>query len=148
MQLSHAERSQKHTHLPLKMVHSMCVENFFFLDTLNISESLIRGALKKVSSSGILLPDLRGKKEPPNKVKPTTDKFIREHILLFPRMESHYARKKSENQCLDSALNATIIMHNLYKEKCIEDNITPVSFEKYRRIFCEYKLRFHKHKKD
>lgn len=67
----------------------------FFLDTLNISESLVRGALKKVISSGILLPDLRGEKEPPNKVK--TDKFIREHILSFPKMESNYARKKNLN---------------------------------------------------
>lgn len=39
-------------------------------------------------------------------------------------------------------------MHNLYKEKCIEDNKTPVSFEKYKRIFREYKLKFHKSKKD
>lgn len=61
----------------------------------------IRGALKKVSSSDILLPDLRGKKEPQNKVKPTTDKFIREHILSFPRMESHYARKKAARKIRD-----------------------------------------------
>lgn len=91
----------------------------FFLDTLNISESLIRGALKKVSWSGILLPDLRGEKRTSKESNGIT-----------------LCKKKFEYQYLDSALNVTI-MHNLYKEKCIEDNKTPVSFEKYRRIFRE-----------
>ncbi|KAG8247595.1 hypothetical protein J6590_057887 [Homalodisca vitripennis] len=70
-QWNHTDLSPRNTHFSTKNgTFEVCRE--FFLDTLNISESLIRGAREKVNSSGVLLLDLRGKKDPPNKCK----KFI------------------------------------------------------------------------
>ncbi|KAF9406913.1 hypothetical protein HW555_012891, partial [Spodoptera exigua] len=119
----------------------------FFLDTLNIKERIIRGALKKVSSEGVLLADIRGKKPPSNKL--SNDRFnqIKEHIFSFPAMESHYCRKKTEYKYLDSGLNLKI-MYLLYKEKCEEEGTKPAGIETYRKGFRSYKLKFHVPKKD
>lgn len=119
----------------------------FFLDTLNIKEGIIRGALKKVSSEGVLLADSRGKKPPFNKL--SNDRFnqIKEHIFSFPAMESHYSRKNTEYKYLDSELNIRI-MYSLFKEKCEEEGTKPAGIETYRKVFRSYKLRFHVPKKD
>lgn len=44
--------------------HTICRE--FFLATLGISEGLIKGAFKKLSSSGVVQPDQRGEKKKSN----------------------------------------------------------------------------------
>ncbi|KAH9645454.1 hypothetical protein HF086_009792 [Spodoptera exigua] len=119
----------------------------FFLDTLNIKERIIRGALKKVSSEGVLLADSRGKKPPSNKLSNNRFNQIKEHIFSFPAMESHYCRKNTEYKYLDSGLNLKI-MYLLYKEKCEEEGTKPAGIETYRKVFRSYKLIFHVPKKD
>ncbi|XP_056646637.1 uncharacterized protein LOC130451562 [Diorhabda sublineata] len=125
--------------------HNVCRN--YFLDTLNIPEATIRGALAKVSETGQMLPDMRGKKAPPQKTDENSEKFFRHHILSFPSVEFHYCRKKSEYKYLDSSLTIKT-MYKLYKLECEKISSKPVCFEKYRRVFREYKLTFHKPKKD
>ncbi|XP_050308273.1 uncharacterized protein LOC126744763 [Anthonomus grandis grandis] len=99
------------------------------------------------SSTGFLEKDGRGKRAPPNKLSDNGETFIRQHILTFPSVESHYCRASSTKKYLEPSLNLSI-MHRMYKETCITKNFKPVSFEKYRQIFQEYNLGFFKPKKD
>ena len=50
---------KRYTLIDGEVSHSVCRE--FFLATLGISEGLIKGAFKKLDSSGVVLPDQRGK---------------------------------------------------------------------------------------
>uniref|UniRef100_A0A2A4JVA0 Uncharacterized protein n=1 Tax=Heliothis virescens TaxID=7102 RepID=A0A2A4JVA0_HELVI len=119
----------------------------FFLDTLNITGAFVKGAFKKMNPQGLLLPENRGKKAPPNKLMLSEEQFIHDHIQSFPAIESHYCRRDSSVRYLDPSLNITI-MHREYQKLCATKSIKGVSFEKYRSIFKTYKLSFHKPKKD
>ncbi|KAH9634816.1 hypothetical protein HF086_012230 [Spodoptera exigua] len=119
----------------------------FFLATLNISGGFVKGALNKINSEGILTPDCRGKKVPPNKLSSEDETFIRDHILSYPAVESHYCRQNSEMRYLDASLNIATL-YKEYVKLCETKSMKPVSSEKYRLIFRTYKLNFHKPKKD
>lgn len=119
----------------------------FFMATLNVTDALIRSSLNKYTTSGTLEDDKRGKHTPKNKASQDTEKFLRDHILSYPAVESHYCRKSSTKKYLDSSLNISI-MHRMYKEACSSEGKSPVSLEKYRLTFNEYNLGFHKPKKD
>lgn len=63
-------------------------------------------------------------------------------------MESHYTRKDTKRQYLESTLSITK-MYQLYIGKCQENNRQPVSKFKYKSIFGEnYNLSFFVPKKD
>nr|CAI5860787.1 unnamed protein product [Callosobruchus analis] len=79
----------------------------YFLNTLNISQTSVRVALKKRQTGGTIETDSRGKHEPANKVGQDMRNAIREHIKKFPCIESHYSRNKSSRQYLGSYLNIT-----------------------------------------
>ncbi|XP_044760403.1 uncharacterized protein LOC123317857 [Coccinella septempunctata] len=115
--------------------------------TLNVTDAFMRSALKKRSSIGIQEKDKRGKHTPANKLTDNMDALIREHILSFPSVESHYCRASSTKKYLDSCLNVSI-MYRMYKDMCSTKKLKPVSSEKYRQIFNEYNLGFFKPKKD
>lgn len=118
----------------------------FFLTTLGISEGIVRGALRKLSSTGILESEKRGGNKKPE-VTEEDSAIIKHHILSFPAVESHYCRKDSEFRYLDS--NLTIRkMYRLYVNQCLEENKKNLKFESYRKIFKTYKLKFHVPKKD
>ncbi|CAG9826571.1 unnamed protein product [Diabrotica balteata] len=119
----------------------------FFMATLNVTDAFMRSAINKRSSNGVLEKDKRGKHQPSNKLPQDVEEFIRNHILSFPAVESHYCRKSSTKKYLDSSLNISI-MYRMYKELCSTKKDKTVSFEKYRQIFCEYNLGFFKPKKD
>ncbi|CAG9773225.1 unnamed protein product [Ceutorhynchus assimilis] len=119
----------------------------FFMSTLKVTDSFIRISLQKRSSTGIVEKDRRGKHTPANKLTDDCLQIIRDHILTFPAVESHYCRSSSKKKYLDPTLNLSI-MHNMYKSLCEEKNIPPVSLEKYRQVFKEYNVGFFKPKKD
>ncbi|CAG9823943.1 unnamed protein product [Phaedon cochleariae] len=112
-----------------------------------LKDAFMRSAANKLSSNGILEQDKRGKHQPSNKLPQNVEKFIRNQILNFPAVESHYCRKSSGKKYLDSSLNISI-MYRMYKELCSTENVQIVTFEKYRQIFSEYNLGFFKPKKD
>lgn len=61
----------------------------FFLNTLSISEMFFMTALSKKYNGGLIEPDQRGKKVPPNKLDEEIRDGIRNHIRMFPTIESH-----------------------------------------------------------
>lgn len=119
----------------------------FFMATINVTDAFIRGSLAKKTMEGFLESDKRGKHIPHNKLTDGQEAFIRNHILSFPAVESHYCRKNTNRRYLDSQLNISM-MHRLYQEKCSTENQKSASLVKYRRIFKSYNLGFFKPKKD
>lgn len=69
---------------------------------------------------------------------------IKNHILRFPRVESHYCRKSSTVQYLPADLNLQKMFEFFEKE----NPETTVKISTYRRVFKTFKLSFHKPKKD
>ena len=118
------------------------------MKTLDIGDKLIRYTLakKQHGTSGGL--DQRGKHTPHNKTTTENISYIKRHIESFPVVESHYQRKCTKRMFLEQGLSISK-MFELYKAKCLEDHMSPVSEMVYRKIFCtEYNLSFHKPKKD
>ena len=93
------------------------------------------------------LNDQRGKKSPANKMVDDELSFIVDHIMSFPRVESHYCRSSTNKQYLSSDLNISK-MHVLYQQKCLEKQVKSHSLERYRMEFKKLNLSFHKPKKD
>ena len=75
-----------------------------FLDTLDISETLVFTALDKLTSLGTCDAEGRGKHFQRGNSKAEEKEIIREHINSFPRVESHYARKDSKREYLECSL--------------------------------------------
>jgi hypothetical protein len=91
--------------------------------------------------------DKRGKHTPANKTSDETLDSIRQHIMSFPIMDSHYKRKDTNRKCLQHDLSITK-MYDLFKAKCTAEEIIPASSITYRRVFCnEFNFSFHKLKK-
>ena len=73
---------------------------------------------------------------------------IRQHIMSFPIMDSHYKRKDTNRKFLQQDLSITK-MYDLYKANCTAEEIIPASSITYRRDLCnEFNFSFHKPKKD
>lgn len=120
----------------------------FFLNTLNIGKKTIECSLKRKCHGSFDGMDQRGRHTPANKTDDHTIKHIKNHIESFPAVESHYTRKSTSRKFLSQDLSIRK-MYDLYKTKCQEDGITPVSEKVYRNVFCnEYNFSFHKPKKD
>ena len=81
---------------------------------------------------------------PKNKIPEEDLNKVREHINSFPRLQSHYTRKDTHKEYLDSALNVKK-MYELYSKRY--EN--PVEEHKYRSVFTtEFNLDFFQPKKD
>lgn len=123
----------------------------FFLNTLGVSETVVRTALKKGTTGGFVTPDMRGRHIPPNKLQENVLERVRAHIASFPVYQSHYSREKSAKNYLGSDLNCNKL-YELYKEKCIEDGILRkevVKFWAYKRVFdTDFNLGFKKPSND
>ncbi|CAF4946988.1 unnamed protein product [Pieris macdunnoughi] len=116
----------------------------FFLNTLAISETVVRNAIKK-STHGFVQEDRRGRHPPPNKTAEAIKESIRNHIDMIPKYESHYSRNRTKRLYLGSHLNIEKL-YALYVEFCAEKNIPKENVAKawlYRHIFKnEYNLGF------
>ena len=121
----------------------------FFLNTLGISDKMISTAHKNQTAIGICADDQRGKHgNRPNKIAHERLNNVRQHISSFQVVESHYCRKDSDRLYLQPGLSLSK-MYLLYKEKCILDDISPVTSCKYRDIFKnDFNLSFFRPKKD
>lgn len=120
----------------------------FFLSTFNITETFVRYCLKKISDTGVVDIDHRGKHIPHNKILDETRQFIKEHINSFPRMPSHYVRKDTKKEYLDQELSLSK-MYELYQEKCQNLGRDPVKIHYYRSVFKEdFNIAFYRPRKD
>lgn len=119
-----------------------------FIQTLDISDEMIRCTLSRKTHGTFEGTDKRGKHTPANKTSDETLDSIRQHIMSFPIMDSHYKRKDTNRKFLQQDLSITK-MYDLYKAKCTAEEIIPASSITYRRVFCnEFNFSFHKPKKD
>ena len=72
-----------------------------FLNTIDVTEKTVRTTMKKLDSTNVLEPELRGGRVA--SLKERDDQLrqdINEHINRFPRMEAHYVRKNSKVEYL------------------------------------------------
>ena len=122
-----------------------------FYKTLQVKEKFIRYAVQ-ASNLGVAKKETRGKHAPSNKRKPDDVQRIRDHINMFPRVESHYVRKDTTKTyiCDTSNFNKLTIkrMYDLYCQQCTEHEVKPVCYELYRQEFKDMNIAIHKPKKD
>ena len=134
--------------------HRVCSN--FFVKTLDIK---LRGVQKFLSVNQDCttvgsVPDRRGKHSPPNKTKRWKTDLIRQHISLFPTMESHYCRSTTKRKYLDSKLTIAKMyeqFRTFFEQKLPSDESDREvpSENVYRDIFCtEFNLGFFIPKKD
>ncbi|XP_023211752.1 uncharacterized protein LOC111614620 [Centruroides sculpturatus] len=74
-------------------------------------------------------------------------KNVKEHILSFERVESHYCRRNSTKQYLDGSLNISE-MYRLYTDYCREKELPLAKKHIYSTVFHSLNLSFHQPKKD
>ncbi|CAG9762539.1 unnamed protein product [Ceutorhynchus assimilis] len=118
-----------------------------FISTLDVGEKVLRNAVKKVQSTGVLEKEKRGGRD---KISALKDRAVRDsiinHINKFPRVESHYYRKDSSREYLHGDLSLRK-MYDMFIEELQSTESKP-SFSLYRFIFKKINLSFHRPKKD
>lgn len=117
-----------------------------FLNTLSISEKVMRTSIEKKKATGVVEEECRGgRTETMKKRDERIKKEIIEHINRFPRVESHYCREKSSKEYLSPQLSITK-MCDMYLEEYQDKD--PASLNTYRRVFKSLNVSVHKPKKD
>ena len=120
-----------------------------FLETFDITAQVVKTALSKQTDLGTCDEERRGKHTKRGKQSKEVEKeAIRKHIRSFPRVESHYCRKQTEKEYLESCLDLTT-MYGLYKEERTALGYIPVGETVYRYIFnYEFNIEFNRRMKD
>lgn len=119
-----------------------------FLNTLSISKKVVDTALKKIRGDVSEIKDMRGSSKSNRKIPRAVTDSVIEHINMFQRIESHYARNDSKREYLDANLSLSQ-MHRLYTEWKKENNKQKASKHHYSDIFStEFNIAFFKPKKD
>ena len=116
-----------------------------FLHTLDVSEKQVRTVIGKTDINGIVKPEGRGGRVTSIAMRDSrVNEKVAEHIMKFPRMESHYCRKSSSSEYLSPDLTAAK-MHAMYNKENEDDKVS-LSF--YYQKLRSLKLKFHIPKKD
>lgn len=118
----------------------------YFLDTFQISNGRLHRLLRNTEIS-----NRRGQSggSRRNTAEHSVNE-VKEHISSFPAYESHYTRSHHTpgRKYLSPYLDIRK-MYNLYKDRCIEQNIAYVKEWTYRKVFNnEFNLHFHHPRKD
>ena len=137
-----------HTFSPVVEKNKGCARSFF-LATLCISNDVVLHAFSGRSEHNTFISgDMRGHHEPKHKLSAERLQFIKDHIKSFPLAESHFFRADTNRKYLQPGLNL-VKMHELYKQKCEEQQLIPVKCQTYKKIFSsEFNIGFHSPSKD
>lgn len=133
---------------PIKICKQM------FMRTLGICDSWIASAYSHINPTkgNTVSPDKRGR-HPFHKKAITPEKIatVKEHINLFPRVPSHYCRKRTKREYLERGLSINK-MSKFYLEWAAEKNLpksSTASRRQYRDILnSNFNIAFFKPKKD
>lgn len=119
----------------------------FYCGTLCISQKPIYNVHKNKTISNTPGATAQGK----HKKKFTSQEsanLVKEHINMFPRVQSHYCRPDTQKEYLEGDLSIQR-MYDLYTTFVQEKGFAPVKYCIYRKIFCtQFNISFHKPKKD
>lgn len=117
------------------------------MQTLGISAQMVETAFNKLNEAGICEPDLRGRQPSANSLREERE-VIKEHIQSFPRVPSHYCRKETGKEFLESHLNIEK-MYSLYKEERKNCGAESASKWVYRDVLdTQFNISFHHRNKD
>lgn len=121
----------------------------FLIRTLGITERKLRTVIEsKLSGTGIVAEDKRGKHGKHKKADEEIVKSVRDHINAIPRVESHYVRKDTTREFIDGGLSIAEL-HRHYVSERSSTRETTASYDMYARIFnTEYNIGFFIPKKD
>lgn len=108
---------------------TMFVCKKYFVDTLQISVGRLYRCISKDEISSAI--DSRGK----NPRKKIDDSKIIEHISSFPAYQSHYTRKDNPNKKYLNEELSISKLYELYKEKCISENVLLCKKKFYYHVF-------------
>ncbi|CAG5006176.1 unnamed protein product [Parnassius apollo] len=113
-----------------------------------MSYKAIQTALSKVSESGVIQGDLRGK----HGHQPTIDPQIKQSVIDFinsiPKIESHYLRAQTKRQYISSEKSLADIYRD-YKQLREKDGLAIATSSTFNRIFnTEFNISFFVPKKD
>lgn len=118
----------------------------FFLHTLDISAQMVETAYNNQSTSGIVDTDQRGKMPSSNRLEDER-RVIAQHINSFPRVPSHYCRKDTDKEYLDSNMSREK-MYLLYRESRESNGQKPASKWVYLDVLKTFNISFHQRTKD
>lgn len=122
----------------------------FFMNTLSISDTVIRTVVKKYQANPTVIQfkEERGKHTNHYQLEPSLKHGVRAHINSIPRIESHYCRSQSKREYIEGGLTLAAL-HRDYVEKCVSANKQHVSYQIYYNIFMtEFNISFWQPKKD
>ncbi|XP_060810218.1 uncharacterized protein LOC132904307 [Amyelois transitella] len=120
----------------------------FFMNTLAISDTVIRTVVKKQSETGVQLKDKRGKHDNHKKLDAELTDGVKAHINSIPRIESHYCRARSTREYIEGGLTVAALYRH-YLEKCESESAQYVSYQAYYNIFThDFNISFWQPKKD
>ncbi|CAG9860870.1 unnamed protein product [Phyllotreta striolata] len=127
--------------------HKIQVCKAFYTGTLCISQKPIYTVHGNKTLTNTLRESKQGKHQK-RVTSPEDSDFVKLHINMIPRVESHYCRKKSNKEYFESEMSIKKL-YELYLEYAKDHEKTPVSFCVYRKIFCNsFNIAFHKPRKD
>ncbi|XP_039296243.1 uncharacterized protein LOC111058861 isoform X2 [Nilaparvata lugens] len=119
----------------------------FFLNTLNISKTVVSTALKKFKNN-FLEPECRGKHENRKKNDDLLIQGMKDFINSIPRVESHYLRNQTAREYIDGGKTLSDI-HRDYQNECLRQNLPHGNYTAFRKVFIEnFNISFFVPKKD
>lgn len=119
----------------------------FYCGTLSISQKPIYTVHKHSTETHTLRKSNQGKHKKKHTSNEDAD-LVRQHINMFPVIESHYCRSDTKRQYIEGDLSLQK-MYDLYKDFISANGSNPVKIHIYRKIFCtEFNYSFNKPSKD
>lgn len=118
----------------------------FFLSTLNITQKLVRNAIKGKVNANM---DKRGKHSPKHKITPIEMEDFKKFIESLPSVPSHYCRGSSSRLYLPAEIKTISNLYRMYSSIMQNQNKNPIGISSFKKFFKrDYNIGIHVPKKD
>lgn len=118
------------------------------MNTLVISDTVIRTVVKKQSETGVHLKDNRGKHKNHKTLDSELTGGVKAHINSIPRIESHYCRARSTREYIEGRFTVAALQRH-FVDTCESEGALHVPYQIYYNIFMhDFNLPFWQPKKD
>lgn len=133
-----SRRKYSRSYFLSKGTENIKVCQLMFLNTLSVTLKKVRNTveIKRLTNSGMCQVNNRGKHGNHKKINENDKEIIRNHIKMFPSVESHYSRAHSEKTYLNPDLSISQ-MYRFYISHCKDSEIVALNESIYRKIFVE-----------